>query len=85
MTNPTFSARFRASIRDYLANIEEAMEKGDLAAAQKIGHKMLGLCQLFGTPEQVALCEALENAHSLSCLQQTLPQFYALVDNDDNK
>ncbi|EEP93565.1 hypothetical protein yaldo0001_40490 [Yersinia aldovae ATCC 35236] len=46
---------------------------------------MLGLCQLFGTPEQVALCEALENADSLHHLQQTLDQFYALLKNSDIK
>ena len=81
MTDATFSARFYASIRDYLGRIEEVIKEGDLVAAQKFGHKMLGLCQMFGTPEQVALCEALENAESLPHLQQTLAQFYALLNN----
>ncbi|HDL7825956.1 Hpt domain-containing protein [Yersinia enterocolitica] len=82
MTDATFSARFYASIRDYLGHIEEMIKEGDLLAAQKLGHKMLGLCQMFGTPEQVVLCEALENAESLPYLQQTLTQFYALLDNN---
>lgn len=81
MTDATFSARFYASIRDYLGRIEELIKEGDLIAAQKLGHKMLGLCQMFGTPEQMALCEALEYAESLQHLQQTLLQFYALLDN----
>ncbi|WP_174847873.1 Hpt domain-containing protein [Yersinia artesiana] len=81
MTDATFSARFYASIRDYLSRIEELIKEGDLEAAQQVGHKMLGLCQMFGTPEQVALCEALEYAESLPHLQQTLSQFYALLDN----
>ncbi|CNK23717.1 Hpt domain [Yersinia aldovae] len=85
MTDTTFSARFYASVRDYLGHIEALIKEGDLGAAQKIGHKMLGLCQLFGTPEQVALCEALENADSLHHLQQTLDQFYALLKNSDIK
>lgn len=81
MTDATFSARFYASIRDYLGRIEELIKEGDLIAAQKLGHKMLGLCQMFGTPEQMALCEALEYAESLQHLQQTLSQFYTLLDN----
>ncbi|WP_145558551.1 Hpt domain-containing protein [Yersinia mollaretii] len=81
MSDSTFNARFYASVRDYLGRIEEMISQGDLATAQKTGHKMLGLCQLFGTPEQVALCEELENARDLSHLQQTLSRFYAQIDN----
>ncbi|WP_019211449.1 Hpt domain-containing protein [Yersinia massiliensis] len=81
MSDSTFSARYRASLRDYLCNIEEIVKTGDLAAVQKIGHKMLGLCQLFGTPEQVYLCEQLENASDLVTLKETVSQFYAQIDH----
>ncbi|WP_145932193.1 Hpt domain-containing protein [Yersinia bercovieri] len=81
MSDASFSARFYASVRDYLARIEALLKEGDLATAQKLGHKMLGLCQLFGTPEQVALCEELENARDLRHLQQTLCRFYTQIDN----
>lgn len=85
MTDATFSTRFYASVRDYLGRIEEVMKEEDLVAVQKIVHKMLGLCQLFGTPEQIALCKALEKADNLLHLQQTLPQFYALINNSEIK
>ncbi|ATM88334.1 Hpt domain-containing protein [Yersinia enterocolitica] len=81
MSDPTFSARYRASVRDYLCRIEEIAKTGDLAAVQKIGHKMLGLCQLFGTPEQVYLCEQLENASDLVTLKETVSQFHAQIDH----
>lgn len=81
MSDPTFSARYRASLRDYLCQIEEVAKAGDLATVQKIGHKMLGLCQLFGTPEEVCLCEQLENASDLHQLRQILSQFHTQIDN----
>lgn len=48
---------------------------------QKIGHKMLGLCQIFSTTEPVAICEELENSRDFSQLQQILSQLYLQIDN----
>lgn len=81
MSEQDFNTRFHASIRDYLTKIEEVMLQDDLAAAKKLGHKMLGLCQLFGSPEQIILCEEIENAQSECILRHALLRFYILIND----
>lgn len=83
MSVQDFNTRFNASIRDYLCKIEAVIKQGDLATAQKLGHKMLGLCQLFGSSEQVVLCEVIENAQNEDILKRALLHFYILIDDQD--
>ncbi|HEI8865491.1 TPA: Hpt domain-containing protein [Serratia odorifera] len=82
MSDPSFISRFYASLEDYLQQLEQAALTGDLAAMRKLGHKMLGLCQLFGTPAQVSLCEALEAAEKWAVIKPVLIILRAQIASD---
>jgi len=72
LSDTSFSRRFCLALEAYLQQAETEVRNGNLAAALKIVHKMLGLCQLFGPAELTALCEEAERSETLSNLKNTL-------------
>ncbi|MHA0902039.1 Hpt domain-containing protein [Enterobacter ludwigii] len=85
MSESTFTTRFYASLEEYLSQAVAASRNGDLRGAQKLGHKMLGICQMFGTAEQIALCEIVENIQSLSKLTHTLELLHSQIQSDKQR
>ncbi|MHA0998879.1 Hpt domain-containing protein [Enterobacter ludwigii] len=83
MSDPSFFQRFYVALEAYLQQAETEVRNGNLSAACKIAHKMLGLCQLFGTAEQTALCEQAENSQSLPNLRIILGDLRKML--TDNK
>lgn len=83
MIDNSFSQRFYVALEAYLQQVGTEVRNGNLAAARKIAHKMLGLCQLFGTAEQIALCEQIEHSQSLSNLKIILGDLRKMI--SDNK
>ncbi|WP_211450262.1 Hpt domain-containing protein [Enterobacter mori] len=85
MPDSTFLSRFYTTLEVYLSQTAVAARNNDLTNAQKLGHKMLGLCQMFGTAEQVTLCEILENVQSLSSLIHTLERLNSQIEGDKQR
>ncbi|HCR0213828.1 TPA: Hpt domain-containing protein [Enterobacter hormaechei] len=83
MSDTSFIQLFYVALEAYLQQAETEVRNGNLSAARKIAHKMLGLCQLFGTPEQTALCEQAEHSKSLPNLKIILNDLRKML--SDNK
>ncbi|HCT7987904.1 TPA: Hpt domain-containing protein [Serratia liquefaciens] len=83
MSDTSLFQRFYHALEAYLQQAETEVRNGNLVDARKIVHKILGLCQLFGTAEQTALCEQIEHSETLSDLKITLGDLRKTL--NDNK
>ncbi|MGX5102156.1 Hpt domain-containing protein [Enterobacter cloacae] len=82
MSDTSFFQRFYVALEAYLQQAETEVRNGNLSAAREIAHKMLGLCQLFGTSEQTALCEQAEHSKSLPNLKIILNDLRKKLSNN---